>query len=174
MIVLGKNSIGDLIGDNVQQLPIEEKVVLMYKFGVIRQLIGKSVVGVWSPESNRLYLSIPQDGIGSKEDSTSFYCHCVSIPVSEDRLGVDGIIFDFNNSVWDEIEHELANTGCAEEANGELVEGKQAIDWIFSVRKRPGARVLTPMTSEDWDAFLDPQQSKEAIDAIRKNLISLV
>ena len=44
-----------------QTLNEEKKTNLLYKFGIIRHLIGKSNVSVWSPKTNRMSFSVVYD-----------------------------------------------------------------------------------------------------------------
>lgn len=139
----------------------------MYKFGLIRHLIGRSTVAVWSQKQGRLLFALPQEFV--EDASPHFTCHTVSIPISADRIDKDGA-FVFTNSTWDEIEHEVENGSIP--SNGSILSSKdETIQWLLSNTKSEGDQVLTMMTASDWALMLDPNESEEALQAIRNSII---
>ncbi len=144
------------------------KSLLLYKFGIIRHLIGKSNVAVWSPHVNVMHFSLPQE---FAEDTKDFSCLAVSVPMTADRF--EKTEFCFDNKVWDEIEAELE--GADDEVNSnEIKSSKVAIQWILSKTKEQEAQLYTMMTPAEWDFMLDPSQSADtagAIQAIKENLV---
>jgi hypothetical protein len=143
-----------------QSLSEEDKTNLLYKFGVVRHLIGKSNICIWSPVTNRMHFSLPQK-IQSGNTSDQSYA-LVSIAMTEDKL--TGDTFDFTNKVWDEIENEV-ETG--EVTAGEIVEQQKAIQSILSITKHPGHKLYTMLSEDDWQYMLDPSESPDTSEALK-------
>lgn len=148
-----------------KSLDPEEKTMLLYKFGIIRHLIGRTNVGVWRPSQSRMFFCLPQELIPNSDDYT---CLAVSVPLGRDRIETGR--FSFHNSLWNEIENEIENGG--EEYAGLELHGKEAVDWTLSHTKEPGAMIFTHMKDTDWEIYMDPSQSKEAVAAIRETLVT--
>jgi hypothetical protein len=149
-----------------QTLNEEEKTNLLYKFGIIRHLIGKSNVSVWSPKTNRMSFSLPQKIHANTSDEQSFALVSIAMPLEK----VSGDIFSFTNKVWDEIEDEV-ETGAV--TAGELVELQKASQSILSVTKDEGHKLYTMLSPEDWQYMLDPSESTDTSEALKaiKNTI---
>jgi len=146
------------LADN--QLAAEEKANLLYKFGVIRQLIGKSNVCVWSPKSNRMFFSLPEKTADGSADDGSFAI--VSIPIRSEQVSED--TFLFTNKIWDEIENEVEH---GEVQAGEMVTLQRAIQWILAITKEDGHKLFTMMNAEDWNFMLNPQESSDTVEALK-------
>lgn len=136
----------------------EKKALLLYKFGIIRHLIGKSNVAVWNPSKLQMHFSLPQEfAEGSKEIN----CLTVTVPMTADRIVDESFIF--NNSVWDEIENEVehgaSNTGV-------MMVSKQAVQWLLSFTRHEDHQILSMMTSQDWEMMLDPAKSQDTAEAL--------
>lgn len=165
----------------------ETKAFLLYKFGIIRHLIGKSNVAVWSPSNSQLHFSLPQE---FSEDTKDFGCLTVSIPVEAERVAQGE--FRFSNSVWDEIEAELERPHAAQDnaedggggtenpgntTNGcgsEIQPSRLAMQWILAKTREQGSAIFTAMAPAEWEYMMDPQASAdtaEAVRAIRENLV---
>jgi hypothetical protein len=142
------------------------KVQLIYKFGLVRHLVGKSNVAVWNPKQGRIFFALPQEFV--EDTSPHFTCHAVSIEITPDRFVDDK--FEFTNKVWDEIENEV-DTGNIPN-NGEIFSSKHdVIQWILSNTSDEGNKILTMMTTNDWTLMLDPVESAEALIAIEKTIL---
>ena len=139
----------------------EDKSLLLYKFDIVRHLIGKSNVAVWNPVKKQIHFSLPREFV---EDTKEFCCLTVTIPMSADRI-VDGT-FTFNNTVWDEIENEV-ETGTSQ--TGEMMPSKQAVQWLLSFTRHDEHQILSMMAAADWENMLDPSKSEDTKAAL--NLI---
>lgn len=138
----------------------EEKANLLYKFGVVRQLIGRSNVCAWSPKANRMYFSLPERTTDGGADEGSFAI--VSIPLEATEVTEES--FMFTNKVWDAIENEVEH---GEVQAGEMVPLSRAIQWILAVTKETGHKLYTMMNGEDWNYMLNPQESSDTIEALK-------
>jgi len=140
----------------------------VYKFGLIRHLIGRSTVAVWSKKQGWLLFALPQ--VFVEDASSHLTCDIVSIPISADRVDKDGA-FVFTNSTWDEVEHEAENGSIP--SNGSILSSKnETIQWLLSNTKSEDDQVLTMMMVSDWALNLDPNESEEALlQAIRNSII---
>ena len=154
MVGLPLSSLGD------QTLSEEERTNLLYKFGIVRHLIGKSNVAIWSPVTKKLNFSLPQKMLAEDDNDQSYAI--VSIHCDDDR--VTGETFLFTNKVWDEIENEV-ETG--EVTAGEMVEQSKAIQSILAVTKDAGHKLYTMLSEEDWQYMLDPRESNDTTEALK-------
>lgn len=87
-------------------LSVHERTILLYKFGIVKTIIHRSNVAIWSPQYGTMYFSFPTE---SPNDSSSYSHFTASIPMYEDRIRDDQ--FRFDNKVWDEIERVAENDG---------------------------------------------------------------
>lgn len=149
-----------------QTLSEEERTNLLYKFGIVRHLISKSNVAIWSPVTKKMLFCLPQKIQSGNVEEQSYAL--VSINCDESRVNDE--TFAFTNKVWDEIENEV-ETG--EVTAGEIVEQPQAIQSILSVTKDTGHKLFTMLSPEDWQYMLDPTGSADTTEALKaiKNTI---
>eukprot|EP01032_Pedospumella_encystans_P021452 gene21452-24334_t len=141
-------------------LSAETRALLLYKFGIIRQLIGKSNVAVWNPEQGKMHFSLPREF--AEGNSNKMCCLTVTVPMAADRI-VDNT-FTFNNTVWDEIESEV-ESGTS--GSGEMRESDAAIQWLLSFTRHAGHQILSMMTEADWEQTLDPTKSEDTAAALQ-------
>eukprot|EP01038_Epipyxis_sp_PR26KG_P004048 gene4048-5790_t len=146
----------------------DDRVMMIYKFGIIRHLIGKSNVAVWSPSKSRMFFSLPQEFVDDPCTTPDVSCHTISMPMTADR--VKDKVFLFTNKVWDEIEHELENGPIPN--NGEIMPCKQAIQWILSHTRDESDQIFTMMQPQDWEKVLNPEDCEDALNAIRATIVS--
>jgi len=140
--------------------------MLLYKFGIIRQLIGKSNVAVWNPDQEKMHFSLPRE---FSEGTNEVSCLTVSIPMTADRLVNN--TFTFNNTVWDEIESEVENGATA---TGEMRDSNVAVQWLLSFTRHAGHQILSMMSEADWEHTLDPAKSEDtaaALQSIQSNIV---
>lgn len=142
-----------------KSLSPENKALLLYKFGIIRHLIGKSNVAVWNPSKELMHFSLPQE---FSEGSKEINCLTVSVPMKPDRI-VDSL-FTFNNGVWDEIENEVEN-GTTN--TGVMMGSKQAVQWLLAFTRHEDHQILSMMTGQDWENMLDPSKSQDTAEALQ-------
>lgn len=140
----------------------EEKANLLYKFGIIRQLIGKSNVCVWSPKSKRMYFSLPERAVSTDGPSDEGSFAIVSIQISDDKVSDDKFLF--TNKIWDVIENEVEH---GEIQAGEMVNLQRAIQWILSITKENDHKLYTMMNDEDWNYMLNPNESADTVEALK-------
>jgi len=138
----------------------EERTNLLYKFGIVRQLIGKSNVAIWSPIAKKMTFSLPQKI--QSENSTDQSYAIVSIAMTEDRTADDRFLF--TNKVWDEIENEIES---GEVTAGQMVEQQKAIQSILSITKDDGHKLFTMLAPSDWQYMLDPSESADTSEALK-------
>lgn len=122
-------------------------------------MINKSNMAVYNPDKEQMHFSLPRE---FAEDSTEVNCLTVTIPMKADRI-VDGT-FTFNNSVWDEIEHEVEH---GEVPTGELMLAKAAVQWLLSFTRHEGHQILSMLTTAEWEQMLDPSKSEETEEALK-------
>ena len=132
---------------------------------ILRQLILKSNVAVYSVKNKFMHFSLPQEFV---ENSSELNSLTVSIPVTADRLINDHFLF--NNEVWDEIEKILES----EESIGleSMRPANKAIQWILSCTKEEGSQLYTMMTPTEWSYQLDPKESVETLKSIKENIVN--
>lgn len=140
-------------------LTAEERATLLYKFGVVRQLITKSNVAVWTSSDQSMHFSLPQKMTETSEDVSVVI---VSIPFDLSRL--QGGKFLFNNDVWDEIENTIEHGAVHA---GEMVDLSKATQWLLSFTKEDGHSLFTMMAPDDWTFMLDPGESPDINDALK-------
>jgi len=87
-------------------LSVHERTVLLYKFGIVKTIIHRSNVAIWSQQYGTMYFSFPME---VSNDNASYSHFTASIPMYEDRIRNDQ--FRFDNKVWDEIENAAENEG---------------------------------------------------------------
>lgn len=104
---------------------MHERTVLLYKFGIVKTIILRSNVAIWSPQYGSMYFSFPTE---SSNDNASYSHFTASIPMYEDRIRNDQ--FRFDNKVWDEIESVAENEGIddAEEEEVGVAEEGDAVE----------------------------------------------
>jgi hypothetical protein len=143
----------------------EERTNLLYKFGIIRHMIGKSNSAIWSPVSNKMLFCLPQK-IHSNDNNNDQSFAIVSITMNEDRVTGTGenAPFLFTNKIWDEIENEVES---GEVTAGQIVEQQQAIQSVLSITKDPGHKLFTMLSPEDWHYMLDPSESNDTTEALK-------
>eukprot|EP01032_Pedospumella_encystans_P020678 gene20678-23485_t len=141
-------------------LSAETRALLLYKFGIIRQLIGKSNVAVWNPEQGKMHFSLPREF--AEGNSNKMCCLTVTVPMEADRILNNTITF--NNTVWDEIESEV-ESGTS--GSGEMRESDAAIQWLLSFTRHAGHQILSMMTEADWEQTLDPTKSEDTAAALQ-------
>lgn len=95
-------------------LSVQERTVLLYKFGIVKSIIHRSNVAIWSPQYGTMYFSFPIEVSNGSESYSHF---TASIPMYEDRIRNDQ--FRFDNKVWDEIES-VAENESADDAEEEV------------------------------------------------------
>jgi hypothetical protein len=137
----------------------EEKAVLLYKFGIVRHLIGKSNMAVHNPSKEQMHFSLPRE---FAEDSTDVNCLTVTIPMKAERI-VDGT-FTFNNAVWDEIEQEVEHGTVP---TGEMMLARDAIQWLLSFTRHENHQILSMLPTTEWEAMLDPSKSQETAETLQ-------
>lgn len=155
------------------QLNDEEKTKLLYKFGVIRQVIGRSNVAIWSTQSQKMYFSLPQK-ITSKSVADEEVLYTIT-SVALDPTLVTSDVFLFTNQIWDAIENEIEHGAIYA---GEEVELQQALNHVLNVTKEEGHKLYTMMTLVDWDHMMDPsgecKETSEALRVIRQSILQPV
>lgn len=147
-------------------LSAEAKSILLYKFGIIRQLISKSNVAVWNPDQGKMHFSLPRE---FSEGTNEVTCLTVTIPMTADRIADN--TFTFNNTVWDEIESEVENGATP---TGEMRDSKVATQWLLSFTRHAGHQILSMMSEADWEYTLDPAKSEDtaaALQSIQSNIV---
>lgn len=146
-----------------------ERTKLLYKFGIVRHLIGRSNVIVWSKEKQRLYFSLPQSLTTTSPTDDASYA-VASIPY-DSSLIESSDTFYFTNSIWDKIE-DTVETG--EIQAGDFVNLKDAQAYIISVTKEKDHKLFTMMTPDDWNFILDPSadDTSEALNKIRSSVLN--
>jgi len=87
-------------------LSVHERTLLLYKFGIVKTIIHRSNVAIWSQKYGTMYFSFPME---VSNDNASYSHFTASIPMYEDRIRNDQ--FRFDNKVWDEIENAAENEG---------------------------------------------------------------
>lgn len=157
-----------------KSLPEDEKSALLYKFGIVRQMISKSNVAVWSNEQQRLFFSLPAKMIDAKNvdtnDENGFII--ASVPLTSSLVNEE--VFNFTNSVWDLLENEVEN-GASQA--GVSVDYKGATNWILNVTKEENHVVFTMLSPSDWEYMLNPEtctDTSEALKSIRNNILKQV
>ncbi len=148
-------------------LSAETRALLLYKFGIIRQLIGKSNVAVWNPEQGKMHFSLPREF--AEGNSNKMCCLTATVPMAVDRIVNN--TFTFNNNVWDEIESEV-ESGTS--GTGEMRESDAAIQWLLSFTRYAGHSILSMMTEADWEQTLDPTKSEDTAAALQTIQSSIV
>lgn len=143
-------------------IDIDERTKLLYKFGVIRQVIGRSNVAIWSNVSKKMYFSLPQEIPSSNDEQTDVTYSVVTVPMDESC--VEGDQFLFSNRVWDLIENEVEHGAVHA---GREVALKDAMNFILDVTKEEGHKFYTMMTPQDWDYMMDPGESTDTSEALR-------
>lgn len=145
-------------------LTVDDRSNLLYKFGIIRHLISKSNVALWT--NDNISFSLPQNISSNPEESTFVI---VSIPFAKDRLQ-DGQTFYFTNKIWDEIE-EKVESGAVQA--GETVNLPEATKFILAGTKENDHLLFTMLSPSDWVYMLDPKDNldtSEALVAIRNSI----
>lgn len=100
-----------------KSLSAEARTNLLYKFGIIRNLVGKSNVAVWDKDKKVMHFSLPQEFVdgGDKE----FKCLCISVPLcnddgiknnDEDNGGGSGV---GSKNIEEETSHSRSGTSTA-------------------------------------------------------------
>lgn len=151
----------------------EEKTKLLYKFGVIRQVIGRSNVAAWSEQNKKMFFSLPQK-ITSKVNADEEVLYSItSVPL--DPTLAAGDVFLFTNQIWDAIENEVEHGAVHA---GEEVELQGALNHILNVTKEDGHKLYTMMSPTDWDHMMDPsgecKETSEALRIIRQSILQPV
>lgn len=157
------------LGDST--ISADERAELLYKFGVVRQLISKSNVAVWTPADSQMHFTLPQKMTEAAEDK-DVQVVVVSIPFAANRL-VSGT-FLFTNAIWDEIEN-IIEAGAVQA--GEVVDLQRASTWLLAHTKSDGHALFTMMAPADWAYMLDPGESpdiNDALKAIRESIVSTI
>lgn len=147
----------------------EEKSSLLYKFGIVRQLIGKSNVAAWSPSKEKMYFSLPSRLIDNSADG-NYIVTSISLSPGD----VDEAAFNFTNKIWDAIENEV-ETGATQA--GESVDYQSATQFILNVTKEDNHRLYTMLSPSDWDYMLNPETSadiNETLKSIKTNILHKV
>lgn len=142
-----------------KSLTPEEKAVLLYKFGVVRHLVGKSNMAVFNPDKEQMHFVLPRE---FADDSSEINCLTVSIPMKVERI-VDGV-FTFNNAVWDEIEQEVEHSAVP---TGEMLLAKDAVQWLLSFTRHAHHQILSMLPAEDWEIMLDPTKSQDTAETLQ-------
>lgn len=153
-----------------KSLSTEDRATLLYKFGVVRQLVPKSNVAVYTPSDSNLHFTLPQKMTEHAGDEVQVVI--VTIPFDASKL--DDGKFLFNNTVWDEIENTVEH-GAVQA--GEIVTVAQATHWLLSFTKEDENVIFTMMTPSDWSYMLDPGESpdvNDALKAIRDSIVSAI
>eukprot|EP01039_Chlorochromonas_danica_P000759 gene759-824_t len=145
----------------------DERAKLLYKFGVVRQLISRTNVSVWTPSDQKMHFTLPQK---VSDNSDEISVTIVSIPYDITQLGEEDR-FLFTNAVWDEIENVVE---AGEVQAGDMVDVAKGCQWLLSFTKEDGHKVFTMMTPSDWAYMLDPGESPDVSDALRAIRDSIV
>lgn len=143
-------------------LDTEEKTKLLYKFGVIRQVIGRSNVAIWSNFSKKMHFSLPQEIACTSEHQRDVTYSIVSVPLNETDVSDEEFLF--NNNVWDMIENEVEHGAIHA---GQEVDMQRAMNFILDVTKEDGHKLFTMMTPQDWQYMMDPSESADTTEALR-------
>lgn len=139
--------------------------LLLYKFGIIRRLIQKTNVGVWIPAQAVMHLSLLQE----TEEGLEAACYLtVSLPLAPERVA-DGV-FPITNSVWDEIENLVEH---ADDLNGVVRRAAEAAQWLLSFTRHSEHKILSMMTTADWENLLDPSTCEETAEAVQSILAGM-
>lgn len=149
----------------------EEKSSLLYKFGIVRQMVAKSNVCVWSPSKQRMFFSLPSKLIDNDNSEAPSYI-ITSIAMSSEDAGSE--VFNFTNRVWDLIENEVENGALQV---GESVDYNGAAQYILNATREDGHRLYTMLSPSDWDYMLNPDTSSditETLLSIRRNILQHV
>jgi hypothetical protein len=146
-------------------LTADAKALLLYKFGIVRRLISKSNVAVYNPGKEQMHFSLPREFAG---DTTDVNCLTVTIAMKPDRI-VNGT-FTFDNTVWDEIEHEVEH---GTDPTGEMRLAKDAVQWLLSFTRHEDHQILSMVSTEDWENMLDPAKSADTAEALQSIKVGL-
>jgi len=149
----------------------DEKSTLLYKFGIVRQMISKSNVAVWSNEQQRLFFSLPAKTVDPKSvdtnDESSFII--ASVPLTSTLANEE--IFNFTNSIWDLLENEVEN-GASQA--GFSVDYKGATQWILNVTKEENHVVFTMLSPSDWEYMLNPDACTDTTEALKSICMNIL
>ncbi len=176
----------------------EEKSTLLYKFGLVRQLIGKFNVAIWSEINQRMYFSFPasfvekdannndnnNNNVPTIATATNIHSPNNNATTTVDELShyiasvaLDPTLvatneFRFVNSTWDLLEEEVEH-GTFQHA-GEQVTYAEALEWILKITREDGHKLYTTLSLSEWDYMLHSPDSYEAIKSIKDSILENV
>jgi hypothetical protein len=140
-------------------LSSEAKALLLYKYGIIRRLIGQTNAAVWNPSKGMMHFSLPN---GSSDESKEPAFMTATIAMSAERIVNQ--VFSFTNAVWDEIEQEVEH-GTSN--SGEMMSAARAEQWLLSFTRDDDHQILSMMPTGDWETVLDPSKSSDTAEALQ-------
>ena len=143
--------------------------MLIYKFGILRQLIAYSNVAVLDPVSQQMNFSIPKE-ISSESEETEYFFMTVSVPFESVETQFEGSRFLFNGSVWNAIDGAYKLESNLTD-NEEYKLANDAMNWLLQFTKDRRSKIYTMLDEDGWAPHLNIEECKDAIEAIMRNIV---
>ena len=144
--------------------------MLIYKFGILRQLIAYSNVAVLDPVSQQMNFSIPKE-VRSESEETEYFFMTVSVPFKSVETRFEGSRFLFNGSVWNAIDEAYTSLESNHTDNEEYKLANDAMNWLLQFTKDRRSKIYTMLDEDGWAPHLNIEECKDAIEAIMRNIV---
>lgn len=153
-------------------LTADQRAELLYKFGVVRQLVSKVNMAVYTPSTQKMHFTLPKhmtENITEQDDEEDVSLVIVSLPFDAQRFPSPDT-FNFTNSIWDEIEDTI-ETG--EVQAGAEVGLPQATTWLLGHTREAGHVLFSMVSPAEWSQLLNVE-APDVRDAVQKMLTEIL